>query len=332
MELNTFTMEDFVSLTDFIWLDNVEGADKSAINSGIFIQVDIPQNTGNTRQFSEIQREQYLSIKDEGDQADRLKYQQGYSKTMTKKRMAKDVGITYEDINENKYPDVIAKLTDMAEMPWNTVELDLQMRLSYFDATSYEDKDGVTVDTTVGDTLAWGSTAHTVRASSATFRNILANNPRLSKGSLITMGRLSKENAIDQFGKKIQGIRYDILWTTDDEEDIVIASEILESMGAIDYTNPAITNVMRYKYRHVVLPRVAIDATGAVDTTKRHYWGVVSSRYATAYLGWWERPHKIPLYEKKDGTDNYETGVRVGYGVCVVSGRGANFSKGNGDA
>lgn len=332
MELNTLTMADFVSLTTFIWLDNVESADKSALNSGIFMQMDIAKNTGDSRQFSEISREQYLSYKAQGDQSDRLSYQQGYSKIMYKKRMAKDVGITKEDRDENKYPDVLARLTDMAEMPWNTVELDLQMRLAFFSATSYSDKDGLTVDTTVGDTLAWGSTAHTVRGSSATFRNVLANNPRVSKGSLIAMARMAKENAIDQFGKKISGIQYDILWTTDDEEDIVVVTEILQSMGNTDYNNSAIKNTLQYRYRHVALPRVAMDATGGVDTTKRHYWGTVSSRYCTAYIGWWERPNMIPLFETKDGTDNLETGVRVGYGIAVVSGRGANFSAGDGTA
>lgn len=332
MELNNLTMEDFVALSDFIWIDSMEGADKSALNSGIFMQVDIPQNTGNSRQFSEIEREQYLNIKDEGAQSDRLAYQQGYTVTMTQKRMAKDVGITYEDRTQNKYPEVVAKLTDMSEMPWNTLELDLQMRISFFNSTTYTDKDGRDIAIDVGDDLAWGSTAHTVRGASTTYRNILANNPRVSKGTMISMARLAKENSIDQFGKKIVGMTCDIIFTTDDEEDIVVVTEQLESMGAPDYNNPAVKNVLRYRYRHVIFPRVAIDATGAVNTTKRHIWGVASSKYCTAYLGWWERPHNIPLYEKKDGTDNYETGVRVGYGIVVVSGRGIFFSLGDGTA
>lgn len=331
MELNTFTTADFVSLSDFIWLDNMESADKSALNSGLFMQMDVPQNTGNTKQFSEINREQYLKYKAEGDQSERMLFQQGYTKLMTKKRMSLDVGITKEERDENKYPEVLNHLVDMAEMPWNTIELDLQMRLAFFDAVSYTDKDGLLVDTSVGDTLAWGSTAHTVRGSSATYRNILANNPRVSKGSLIAMGRMVKENAIDQFGKKIVGIQFDILWTTDDEEDITIVSELLQSMGTTEYANPNIINTLRYRYQHKVLPRVALDVTGGTDTTKRHFWGVSSKKYSTAMIGFWERPHMIPLFEKKDGTDNLETGVRVGYGIVVVSGRGNGFSRGDGN-
>lgn len=332
MELNTLTLNDFVSLVDIMWLDTVDNVDKSCYNSGIFNVVPIPENSGDSRRFSEINREQYARRKSEGNQAERLKIQQGYTKDMTSYRVAMDVGVTYEDRTKNKYPEVMAKLTDMVELPWNSMELDMQQRISNFDQTSYTDRDGETIDTTTGDTFAWGYTLHPVKASSVTYRNILANNPRLSKGSLVAMLRLGKENAIDQFGTKIVGIKYDILFTTDDEEDLVLAEEYLESMGAPDYNNPAVKNVMRYKFRHVILPRVAVDANGVVDTTKRHYWGIVSSKYCTAYLGVWEAPHIIPMFMALDGTDNMQTGVRAGYGIVTVSGRGTGFSKGDGSA
>jgi hypothetical protein len=332
MELNKLTLEDFVSLVDIMWLDTVETADKTAYNSGIFHVVPIAQNTGDSRRMSEIHREQYARRKPEGDQSERLKIQKGYTKDLESYRVSLDVGVTYEQRTQNKYPEVMAQLTDMVETPWNRLELDLQMYLSNFDATSYVDMDGETVDTATGDTYAWGYTAHTVRASSSTYRNILANNPRVSTGSLVAMERLVSENSIDQFGTKIVGINYDILWTTDDAEDCKVVEEFLTSVGSPEYDNPNVKNVNRFKYRHVKLPRVALTSAGVVDTDKRHYWGLVSSKYVTAYLGVWEAPHVIPMFLKQDGTDNMETGVRAGYGACVVSGRGAGFSKGNGAA
>ena len=332
MELNKLTISDFVSLVDIMWLDNIDSADRTAYNSGIFNVISIPQNTGESRRMSEITREQYATKKSEGNQADRLKVQQGYTKDLTQYRIAKDVGVTYEQRTQNKYPQVLASLTDMVELPWNTMELDLQMRISQADQTYFTDLSGETVDTTTGDTYAWAYTAHKVKGATTTYRNILANNPRLSKGALVAMERLAKENSIDQFGKKEVGMKWNIIWTTDDPEDVNIATEYLESVGSPDYANDAVKNVYHYKYRHVALPRVAVDATGAVDTTKRHFWGLCSSRYVTAYLGIWEQPHVIPMYEKKDGTDNYETGVRAGYGICVVSGRGFTISLGTGAA
>lgn len=332
MELNKLTLSDFVSLVDIMWLDSVDTADKSAYNSGIFHVVPIAQNTGESRRMSEIQREQYARRKDEGDQAKRLKIQQGYTKDLESYRVAMDVGVTLEERTQNKYPEVTAKLTDMVELPWNTIELDLQMRLSFATATSYSDMDGNTIDTATGDTYAWAYSLHSVKASSATYRNILSNNPRLSPGALTAMERMAKENAIDQFGVKIVGIRFDIMWTTDDAEDIKVAEEFLTSVGSPEYDNSNVKNVNRFKYRHVVLPRVAVDSSGAVDTDKRHYWGLVSSKYVTAYLGMWESPNVIPMFETKDGTDNLETGVRAGYGICVVSGRGFTLSLGDGSA
>lgn len=332
MELNKLELADFVSLVDIMWLDNVDNIDRSAYNSGIFQVVPIAENTGDSRRMSEMNREQYASRKAEGDQAERLRIQQGYTKDLTSYRVAKDVGVTHEERTQNKYPEVLTKLSDMTELPFNSMELDLSMRISNATATSYVDMDGETIDTSTGDTLAWAVSNHTVRASSATYRNRLANNPRLSKGALIAMVRMAKENAIDQFGKKIVGINYDVLWTTDDEEDLVVAAEYLQSLGAPDFNNANVKNVFRYKYRHVVLPRVALDSSGVVDTTKRHYWGLCSTKFVTAWLGIWEQPHVIPMYETKDGTDNMQTGVRAGYGICVVSGRGFTLSTGDGAA
>jgi len=47
------------------------------INSGLVKVMNISENTGNTREFSEIDTNEYLSYKGEGDQAARGKIQQG---------------------------------------------------------------------------------------------------------------------------------------------------------------------------------------------------------------------------------------------------------------
>jgi len=334
MELDSLTFDDFVDLVDVMWLDNLMSLPQEALNSGIWNVLDISKNTGDSRRMSEINREEYAESKTEGNQAERLRIQQGYTKDLEAyPRIAKDVGITYEMRTRNKAPEVVAALQDMVALPWNTIERDLQALVSNFSATSYTAKDGRTVDISTGDSLAWGATAHLVKGSSVTYRNILANNPRVSRGSIEAMERLAIENTINQFGEKIAGARMDILFTTDDPSDCNIIMEYLESIGSPDFDNPQVKNVYKGKYRHVKLSRVAIDvATGQVDTDKRHYWGMASSRYTTSYIGFWERPHTIAMYETKDGTDNWQTGVRAGYGICSVSGRGVFFSKGDGTA
>lgn len=254
---------------------------------------------------------------------------------MTLKRVSRDIGITYEMRTRNKYQDVVAKLTSLGRQAPNRFELDLQHRVGFCSATTYTDSDGNTVAIAVGDTLALASTAHTLRGSSTQFRNILANNPRLSKGALEGMERLVIEETYNQFGEKM-AMPFDILWTTDDPNTVNTAREYLQSTADVEGSNSNVKNVYLSKYRHVVLPLVATTAAGAPDSTKRYYWGLASSMYSTAYYGISEPAHlKTPanLNAGEDfNTDDWEFGVRMGYGVCIVSASWYKVSYGNGTA
>lgn len=331
MELNRLTLSDFTALFDVMWLDNQNSLPQVARSSGIWRVLPIAQNTGESRRMSEIDLEEYASRKPEGSQSGRAKVQQGYTKDLESYRVSEDIGITYEEKTQNKAPEVMMKLMNLTRLPVNRMELDMQLRISYATATSYVDRDGITIDTTGGDSLAWASTAHTLRGSSSTYRNRLANNPAVSKGSIEAMERMLVENTLNQFGEKMV-VPFDIIWTTDDQVDVNVVMEYIESLGSPDFTNPNVKNVYKGKYRHVVLPRVAVDAQGAVDTSKRHYWGLASSVATTAYLGVWEEPHNLPVQEDPMRTDDFIAGVRAGYGICHVSGRGFGFSSGDGVA
>ncbi len=331
MELNKLTLSDFTSLFDVIWLDTAKSLGAEARNSGIWMVTPVPANTGEFRRLTEIDLEEYADVKNEGAQAERAKVQQGHTKDVESYRVAKDIGITFEMVTQNKYMEVIRRLTQLARLPVNRMELDLSHRITFATATSYTDKNGRTVDVSGGDSLAWASTAHTLRGTSDTYRNRLANNPQISKGSIEAMVRMTKENTLNQFGEKV-AVPYDILWTTDDEVDVNVAQELLVSKGSPEFTNPDVINVMQGKFRHVILPRVATDAAGKVDTTKRHYWGIASSMATTAEMRVWEEPHNNPMREANDGTDDKVAGVRAGYGIAHLTGRGFAFSSGDGEA
>lgn len=335
MELNSISLSDFVKLAGVIWSKGVMSVSKVMRGSGLVKEYPIPQNTGNTREFSEIDGEQYARKKSQGDQAARARVQQGYSKTMTQYRVALDIGITYEMRTQNKYPEVTAKLTGLGSQVTNRMELDMAHRIGFAASTSYTDMDGDTVDTTVGDTLALASTSHTLRGSSTTFRNILANNPRLSKGSLEGMERLITEETYSQFGEKVT-MNFDILWTTDDPNTVNTAKEYLQSSADITGSNSGVKNVYLSKYRHVILPLVATTAAGAIDTTKRYYWGIASSESSSFYLGIWEEPRlKSPSAgsnAEEFSTDDWNFGARGGYGLCIVSAAWIKLSKGDGSA
>lgn len=335
MELNIATLGDFVRNAQILFMKGLDSVPMAARESGIFRIDSIPNHMGNTKEYSEIDLEEYASIKGEGDQAARARVQQGYSKVGTLYRVALDIGITYEMRNYNKYIDVVSRLTNLGKTAAKRMELDLSHRITFAYSTSYTSKEGVTIDVTVGDTLALASTVHTVRSSSTTFRNALANNPLFSKGSLEGMEQMIIENSINQFGEKIT-IPYDILWTTDDANTVNTVKEFLKSTASPDALNAGVVNVYGGKYKHVILPRVATTAAGAVDSTKAKYWGLASSENSQAFLGINEEPH---LKETSStgantefSTEDWNMGATAGYFIVIPGARFLTISKGDGTA
>lgn len=335
MELNTATLSDFVRNAEIIFLKGVDSVKPVMRESGLFKVQSIPSNTGNTREFSEVDLEEYAKRKGQSDQSARARVQQGYSKIATASRIAMDIGISYEMRTQNKYQDVVSMLTNLGTTASKRMDLDMAHRITFATATSYVNMDGETVDTTVGDTLSLANTAHTLRASSTTYRNRLANNPLLSRGSLEGMEKLAVENTFNHFGEK-KVLDMDILWTTDDPNQVNTARELLRSTASVSAPNAGVDNVYQGKYKHVVLTRVATTASGSVDSTKAKYWGLASSMASSAYLGILEEPRlKTPAAGNNGedfSTDDWTFGVRAGYYVCIAGAVWFKFSSGDGTA
>lgn len=335
MELNSLSFPVFTRLAGVIFGKALDMVEKNARNSGIFVIENIPDNSGETRDYTEIDLELYADRKPQGQQAGRARVVLGFDKLVSVSRFAKDIGITYEMRRFNKYPDVVRRLTNLAQMPINRLELDLSHRLGFGTATSMTDKNGTAVDLTVGDGLALWSTAHTLTGSSVTYRNRLAGNPQLSKGSLEGMERLVAEETVNNFGEKVS-ITFDILWTTDDPTTVNTALEYLKSVAAPDFANAGVTNVYQAKYKYVKLPLVPTTALGLVDNTKRKNWGISASMITDAHLAVWEEPHlKAPAdlnAGEEFSTDDWNFGVRAGWGIGIVTGRAHKFSSGDATA
>jgi len=341
--VNTATFSDFVRLAPYMWTQGVESIRPEARQSGIFRVGIFPANSGNTREYNEFDTNEYASYKGEGDQAEQSRIQLGYTKVGRVYRFGEDVGITWEARNQGKYPEALRRIKDLAKKVSARMELDLQHRITFGTATSYTDMDGRSVDTAVGDTLALFSTAHTLRGSSSTYRNRLAGNPQLSKGSLEAIEKQISENTLNQFGEKMTA-PFDILWTTDDPNTMNTARELLQASAAVSAPNAGVPNVYQAKYKHVKLSRVATDANGGVDATKAKYWGLASSDISTAYLDVLEEPNlrepKEITDQKALGTDNVEDvstdtitySARGSWSICVVGSRFIHFSSGDGTA
>ena len=335
MELNINSLSDFVKNADILFLKGQKSVPQIMRGSGLVKVVPIPQQTGNTREFSEIDLEEYASEKLESDQSSRARVQQGYNKIGTLKRISKDIGISYEMRTQGKYFDIKSKLTNLGKLCPQRIDLDLSHRIGFGTATSYTDADGNSVSLTVGDGFQLWYTAHTLKGSSTTFRNILANNPQLSRGGIEAMQKMRVENTYNQFGQKMT-ITDDLLWTTDDPNTKNTARELLRSTSNPTQNNPAVPNVYQNEYKHIVLPRVATDKDGATDTSKAKYWGTASSEMSTLYIGVHEEPHlKTPPVAGSNAeefsTDDWNFGARAGYMIVTVSAAWGGFSKGNGD-
>ena len=290
MELNSLSLGVFVRLAGVIFGKAVDMVEKNARNSGLFVVENVPENSGETRDYTEIDLELYAAVKPQGDQAARARTQLGYNRVATLSRYARDIGVTYEMRRFNKYPDVIRRLTNLAQMPVNRLELDLSHRIGFGTVTTYVNLDGQTITVTTGDDLALFSTVHTLLGSATTYRNRLAGNPQLSKGALEGMERLVAEETLNHFAQKLT-VPFDVLWTADDPATVNTALEYLQSVAAPDFANSGVTNVYKAKYKHVKLPLVATTAAGATDATKRRYWGIASSMISDAHLAVWEEPH-----------------------------------------
>jgi hypothetical protein len=335
MDLSTVNLSDFVRNAEILFLKGADSFMPVARRSGIVREVSIPNNTGNTREFSEVDLELYAKRKGERDEAKYAKVQQGYSKVGTLYRVAFAEAITFEMRSQGKYLDIQQRLLNLLPTAMRRMELDISHRFTFATSTSYTDQDGVTVDVTVGDTLALASTAHTVRGASTTFRNRLANSPQLSRGAMEAMEKMRVENSINQFGQKVS-VDDDVLWTTDDPNQINIARELLQSTASVDGgTNSGVVNTYKGKYKHVILPLVATDKDGNVDSTKAKYWGLASSRRSAFYLGVHEEPHVIPPSEgdsKNSLNDDWYFNVRAGYMLVVPAAGWFSISLGDGTA
>jgi hypothetical protein len=333
LDLTTVSLSDFVRNAEIIWKKGAEGFVPTMRSSGIVKSVSIPSQTGNTREFSSIDLELYASKKAERDEAKYAKTQQGYSKVGRLTRFGKAQVVSHEWMKHGKYADIKATLTNLLPMGMRRMDLDLQHRFGFSTVTTMVNQDGDTVDLTVGDGLSLASTAHTVRGSAATYRNILANNPQFSRGALEAMEKMRVENSINQLGQKVP-CTDDVLWSTDDPNTINTMREVLKATASVESgTNSGVPNTYAGKYRHVALPLVATDKDGNVDSTKAKYWGLCSTMDSSFYLGVSEEPYVIPP-SVGDGTnvltDDLIFNVRAEYMIVIPDPKFFALSKGDG--
>lgn len=335
-QLSTLTLPQFTDLVRREWLETPQMVDSPVKDA--FMEFPIEDHTGDTRKFDEIDVETYADEKPEGAPAVNANVVKGYEKVMTLTRFAKQISITHEMRVYNKYEAVKSRLISLMHMCPKRMELDLTHRLTFADATSYVNRDGSTVDTTVGDGLAVISSVHTLTGSALTYSNVVPANPQFSRGGLAAAERIANNNILSNMGER-RTMNFNTIITGDDPDVVNEVKILLESMGDATYNNASVKNVYKDKYKHLIVPQLASTATGALDDTKRRRWFLAAlngdaSNSWQAYISIKEQPTlktPAPGNNLENGeTDDWIYGTRGTWGIVVVTGRGIIMSTGNG--
>lgn len=328
--VNSATFSDFVANMKVVWLDAFEAVPRVAAQL-----YRVKPSSEKITDYSNLDMPRFARRKDEGDDSMLGTPTQGYRKTITKYRVSRTMVITWEMRKYDKYDEMVRTISGLGELAANRLEIDMTHRFTFFASTSYMDMDGISVTTTVGDGLAFGSTAHTVTGSSTTFRNIVPNNPLLSKAGLEAAELLFATQMINMAGEKVRPMP-DTLLVADNPTSVNVALEYLNSTAAPDTSNSGIENVYKGKYKLVVLHDWATTSAGLRDSTKENFWALVSLKDSSAICEISEEPHLVapsPGSNAEDfDNDNWKFKTSGAYGIEIVSPHWAVFSQGNGAA
>lgn len=239
-----------------------------------------------TSEHSQIDGPGFAKRKAQGDRYTIGSPRQGYSITLSQLRVGLMEEVTWEMRKFDKYREIEKKMRLLGESTAQRMELDLTHQFTFgMSATSYTNIDGETVYTTTGDGLAIFSTVHKITGSAATFSNKIT--AAFSRAGLEAAEALFTQMPNNNGVKVV--VRPDTIVTSDDPATVNAVSEFLKSQNAPDTSNGA-TNVYKTKYKHLVLPYLATDASGAYDSTKAGYWMLADTKHTDALCEISENP------------------------------------------
>ena len=324
--ISSYTFPQMTDLVTRSFQDGLETLPQVMRNSWLVVEEAMPHHTGEFKRFAErIQRNQYASVRDEGDVSKMAKVQYGYEKDMQVYTVSLEVSITKRMRVAGKNQEILDQITSLAEVCPATIDLDLTHRLTFAFSSSYVSRDGITIDTTVGDGNPLIYNAHTLTGSSSTYSNAMTSNPAFSKSALENAENLFVTATLNNLWEKM-AMTPDVIVTTDDPNTVNQVRELLKSTASIESEkNAGVINVYKAKYRHIILPRLATTATGAVDSDKKKYWFLASTKDSDFYLCMLEAPYLKTPADGNNGeefsSENWKYLTASTYGMAIVTGR-----------
>lgn len=330
--INTSSLNQLVDLVNRSFLASQGNQlDNVMLNSGVVRKETVGAGSGLVRRFAEsVARTSYTGEGAEGAPATQAIFQYGYEKDLVIEQHDLAISITKMMRIGGKDQQIIRDLTDLGGAGYREIDLVLSHRLGFGFSTTYTNSRGYLKDISCGDALALFSAVHKLTGSASTFSNIVPNNPQFSKGGYTAAKKIAVENTLNNLGEKM-ALDYDIVVTTDDEDTIIAVKELSNATADITSSNAGTYNV--YKgLKHVIAPRIATTAVGAVDTTKRKYWFLGSSQLQPIIYGELEAPYMKTPRDGNNGedamTENWNFVSFSRFGTAVASPRGVIGSKG----
>lgn len=325
--LNTLTLPEMTDLVRREWLTLNEEHPKNA--KQLFITEPVGSGQGSSKRYSEIDIEKYADVKGEGANSKKAKVGVGYQIDMTARTFSKEIDITLEARNDNKYTEVGSLITSLGNFCENRMDLDLTHRLTFCTSSSYTDKNGDTVTVTVGDGNPLVYATHSLVFSSTQYRNRVSGDPVFSQGAFEAALLLGATQILTNFGEK-KSMRFNTIITGDDPGTVRAVKQLLNSMADVDAAQSGVANVYKGSFNHVILPDLATTAAGAYDSTKRRWWFMAATGQGAAgwqaYLGTWIAPQFLAPSDANAGMDihnyNWTYSTYTRYGIAVPTGKG----------
>lgn len=332
--ISSYTLPQMTDLVERSFQNALDTLPQVMRTSGLVVEEAMPEHTGEFKRFAErLHRNQYASIRDEGDVSKMWKVQYGYEKDLQVYTVSLEISITKRMRKAWKNQDILDQITSLAEVCPATMDLDLSHRLTFAWASNYTSRDGVVVDTTVWDGNPLIYSAHTLTGSSTTYSNQITANPTFSKAALENAEKLFVEDTYNNLWEKMM-MKPNVIVTTDDPNTVNQVRELLKSTASVaDYKNAWVINVYKEKYRHVILPRLATTVNWATDTSKKGYWFLASTNDSDFYLAVLEAPYLKSPADGNNGeefsSENWKYLTAATYGMCIVTGRWIKGSNGS---
>ena len=325
--LNEVTLSEMTDLVRREWIFTQQHIARNA--KQLYIVVPVGKGQGNSKRFNEVDVETYADHKPEGVNSTKSKVGIGYSLDMTARTFSKEIEITLEMRDDNRYMEVGTLITSLADFCSNRQDLDLTHRFSFATSDSYVDMNGVTIDTKTGDGNSLLNATHTLAFSATTYRNRVSGDPAFSQGSYESALLLSVTEIYNNFGQK-RTMNWNTIVSGDDPSTVREIRQLLESSADIDAQHSGVKNVYGGSKRHIILPNLATDANGAYDSTKRRWWFVAAIGQQMngwqAFLGEWIQPTLLTPTVGGNGMDihnyNWFYSTYSRFGISIPTPKG----------